>query len=377
VFVKIAFAALKNLLRGGGIEKYTLELGRRLVRRGHEVSVYSMSHYGVVEPLVCGMRVIRVPAIRGAATEKLSATASAAVAAVLGAERPDIVHCHSVTAGALGPLFRVRGARTVLQMHGLEWKRSRWNAFGKAVLRALESLSMKRHGAYTAVSMQQCEHYRRAYGVECAYIPTGTEIKEARTPRLVSRMGLEPERYVLFASRLVREKGAHYLIDAFRPLKTDFKLVIAGEAPGERAYGAALRQASRDDPRILFPGYVKGELLEELFSNAAVYVQPSEIEGLSIALLEAMGYARCCLVSDIDENLEAVGDTAVSFEQKSSADLSLKLRTLLEQAEIRREKGAAARQRAQQLYHWDRIADAFEVLYANVLEQQSAPRPAG
>jgi glycosyltransferase involved in cell wall biosynthesis len=252
-------------------------------------------------------------------------------------------------------------------MHGLEWKRSRWSSFGRSVLRNLEVLSMRGHGAYTAVSKQQCEHFGRAYGIDFTYIPTGTEVRSPTPPRLILEKGLEPDRYVLFASRLVREKGAPHLVDAFRDLETDCKLVIAGEAFGEEAYRDELARAAEGDARILFVGHVEGELLEELFSNAAIYVQPSEIEGLSIALLEAMGHARCCVVSDIAENVEAIGDTGVTFRQGSSADLADKLAALLGHRSTRAARGAAARERVQKLFTWDHVADAFEMLYSEVL----------
>jgi glycosyltransferase involved in cell wall biosynthesis len=362
----IAFIVLKHLLRGGGIEKYTYELGRRLVARGHRVIVYTMKHYGRVEPDVEGMRVVQVPSIRGATTEKMSAVFASSLAAVLGRERPDIVHCHSTGPGMLGPVQRLRGARTVLQMHGLEWKRSRWGPFGRRVLKWIELAAMRGHAAYTAVSREQCDLLLAEYGVEFEYIPTGTEIRPGTPPRLIHEMGLSADSYVLFASRLVREKGAHYLIDAFRMLDTTCRLVIAGDALGEKAYLDELRRAAAGDARICFTGYVEGELLEELFSNAAAFVQPSDTEGLSIALLEAMGHARCCLVSDIRENLEAIGDAGFSFKQGSVAALSAKLRELLAASDLRRAAGLRAQCRVRDEYSWERVTDSFESLYARV-----------
>jgi glycosyltransferase involved in cell wall biosynthesis len=364
--LKIAFLVVKNIARGGGIEKYTQELGRRLVERGHDVTVYSMGHYGEVAAEFMGMRVIRVPCIRKAALEKLSASAAAALFLFLSHWDYDIVHCHSVAAGAFAPLIRLKGFKCILQMHGIEWQRNRWSAAGKNILKLLEKVSLAGNHACTAVSTTQCDYYREHHGIHMRYIPTGAELKPHHEACEILKMGLEPGRYILFASRLVREKGAHYLLEAYRGLKTEYRLVIAGDAKGEELYRQELQALAADDPRIMFPGFVEGRALQELFSNAAVYVQPSEIEGLSIALLEAMSFGNCCLVSDIPENMEAIGNAGFSFHNKSVASLQNELIRLIELKELRESVRDAARSRVRNSYNWDRIADDFEEMYRSL-----------
>ena len=361
--LKIAFLVVKNIARGGGIEKYTQELGRRLVERGHEVTVYSMGHYGEVAAEFMGMRVIPVSCIRKSALEKLSASASAAFSLLVSREKYDIVHCHSVAAGAFAPFIRLKGYKCILQMHGIEWQRNRWSFVGKNMLKFLERVSLAGNHVCTAVSNTQCDYYRDNLGISMRYIPTGAEVKPHHEAREIVKMGLEPGRYILFASRLVREKGAHYLLEAFRQLKTDYRLVIAGDAKGEEVYKQELQSLAGDDARILFPGFVEGRALQELFSNAAVYVQPSEIEGLSIALLEAMSYGNCCLVSDIPENMEAIGQAGFTFQNKSVAGLQEELNRLLGSEMLRSSVGDAARARVKECYNWDRITDDFEDMY--------------
>ncbi len=365
--MKIAFSVVKNLLRGGGIEKYTFELGRRLVQRGHDVTVFSMPHYGKVEPWIEGMRVITVPVIKRAAAEKLSAGLSSARYIVGHGEHYDIVHCHSVGAGAFGLFMKRRAAATVLQMHGIEWQRSRWNGIGRNVLKALERISLNSHDAYTAVSQVQCDFYAKHSRKQMVFIPTGADIHPAPAASEILEMGLEAGRYVLFASRLVQEKGAHYLISAFRALQTDLKLVVAGDANGADDYKASLHALAAGDERIIFPGMVEGRKLAELFSHATVYVQPSEIEGLSIALLEAMSYGRCCLTSDIPENKEAIGDTGYTFKSGDAASLKAELALLLARPDIREEAGARARLRVQENFFWDNITSQFEQLYRDTI----------
>jgi glycosyltransferase involved in cell wall biosynthesis len=361
--LRVAFLVVKNIARGGGIEKYTLELGSRLVNRGHEVTVYSMGHYGDVPGEFGGMRIIPIPCIKKSALEKLSASATAAFHLLIKGAKYDVVHCHSVAAGAFAPFLRLRGYKCLLQMHGIEWQRNRWNAVGKNMLKFLERVSLIGNQAHTAVSNTQCDFYRNKHDISMRYIPTGAEIKPHHDALEIRKIGLEPQRYVLFASRLVHEKGAQYLIPAFRQIETDYKLVIAGDAKGEEAYKEQLKSLAGDDPRIIFPGFVEGRALQELFSNAAVYVQPSEIEGLSIALLEAMSYGNCCLVSDIPENREAIGDAGFTFRNKDVNDLRDKLSALLDSPESRNSVAAKARDRVEMGYNWDKIALEFEDIY--------------
>jgi glycosyltransferase involved in cell wall biosynthesis len=368
--MKIAFSVVKNLLRGGGIEKYTYELGRRLVQRGHEITVFSMPHYGTTPPEVEGMHVITVPTMRRAATEKLSAGWTAARHVARHPERYDIVHCHSVGAGAFGVLMKRHATATVLQMHGIEWQRSRWSAVGRGVLKSLEWASLHSHDAYTAVSQVQCDFYLKHAGINMAYIPTGANLPPPTSPREILEMGLVPGRYVLFASRLVQEKGAHHLLSAFRTMQTDMKLVVAGDAKGTDDYKASLVALARGDDRILFPGMLEGRKLAELFSHAAVYVQPSEIEGLSIALLEAMSYARCCLTSDIPENKEAIGDTGFTFKSGSPESLRIELERLIARPDTREEIGKRARQRVETHFSWDSATDQFEKLYHETISRR-------
>ena len=369
--MKIAFAVVKHVARGGGIERYTEELGARLARRGHGVRVYSMRHYGALDPEYRGMRVVGVPSIPLAACEKVSAS----IASVLHASMSswaDILHLHSVGPGFMGWLPRLRRKPAVVQFHGIEWRRARWSRFGSAVLKSLERATVRCNRRFTAVSETQCAYLRDTYGIEARCIPGGADVKTAPEPRELLALGLEPRRYALFASRLVREKGAHYLVEAFRRLDTTNRLVIAGDVPGAAAYRDELRRLAGDDSRIVWPGFVQGRLLEELIGHARVYVQPSDLEGLSLALLEAMGYGTCCLASDIPENVEALGDAGATFRRGDAGDLAAKLRTLMGDPAAAAAYGARAVARIREHFSWDRVADAFEGFYREIARPVSS-----
>ena len=364
IILRVAFLVVKHVGLGGGIEKYTYELGKRLVQRGHDVTIYSMRHYGNLPPKELeGMRVIGVPSIHFSFAEKLSASAFA-ILRLLFSKKYDVVHLHSVASGAFSVIPRfLRGTPTVLQMHGIEWQRSRWSGGGQKFLRFLEKIAVKTSNSFTAVSQVQCDFYEKHYGIRTHYIPTGCEQKEYVAPQEILKLGLEPQKYILFASRLVAEKGPQYLIPAYRKLNTDCKLVIAGDAKDNEAFKRQLRDLAGNDPRIIFPGFVSGRLLDELFHHAAVYVQPSELEGLSIALLEGLGYGIPVLASNIPENIEAAADTGYYFENKSVDDLTRKLQWMLENLDEANTLAQTAKQRIAKQFNWNRITDEFEKLY--------------
>jgi glycosyltransferase involved in cell wall biosynthesis len=364
--VRIAFLVIKNIVRGGGIEKYTLELGSRLVRRGHDVTVYTMRHYGDVPEHYLGMRIVSVPSFAAPCLQKLSCSAAAAFNSIWR-KKYDIVHLHSFAPGAFAWLPRLRRTKCVLQLHSLEWKRKRWGIIGPPIVRILEKLALSQSHVLTAVSRTQCDFYRTHRGIDMQYIPTAADVKPKTEAAEIYRLGLEPNKYILFACRLVPEKGAHYLVSAFRRLNTNMRLVIAGDAQGAGEYRKQLYDLAGGDPRILFPGFVEGRLIEELFSHCYVYVQPSEVEGLSLSILEAMSYGNCCLVSDIPENLEAIGDAGFQFRNADVDDLANRLQWLIEHGEKVASVNVGAKERIRQHYSWQSISEQVEKLYLSIL----------
>src|SRR5579863_6494059 len=250
--MNIAFLIAKDLIQGGGgIEKYTREVGRRLVARGHRVITYSTLG-GEPQPTTWeGIEIRWIPRFRPHWVEKLSGSLCAA-ARTMSDVRPDLFHLHSVAAGAMAPLLALRKVPCVLQMHGIEWQRSRWGFAGRNTLRLLEFISFSSASAVTAVSRSQCEFYQRRFHAPVTFIPTGTEVSERATASHLSRLRLEPGRYFFTAVRLVQEKGVHYLIPAFRRSGTNWQLVIAGGAGDDGTYLEMLRQLAGDDERIHF-----------------------------------------------------------------------------------------------------------------------------
>ena len=206
--------------------------------------------------------------------------------------------------------------------------------------------------------------YKHTYGRETRFIPNGVnrpEIKEAKL--ITEKFGLTKDSYILFLGRLVPEKGIRYLVEVFKDIKTDKKLVIAGGSSDTDSFMVELKELAKDDNRIIFTGFVQGQMLDELYSNAYIYTLPSDLEGMPLSLLEAMSYGNCCLVSDIPECAEVVEDKALIFQKSNVEDLQEKLQDACDHHEMVMEMKKHAADFICKKYNWDEVVKETMKLY--------------
>ena len=347
----------------GGIERHVEELSTRLVERGHEVTVYCRPYYSSVDDEYRGIKLVTVPSIR---TKHLDTASHCAIAMphVLS-QKYDIVHFHALGPSIFSSVPRLRGARTAVTVHGLDWQREKWGALATWVLKRCEYTSVFFPNRAIVVSKALREHFWHKYGITVTYIPNGTVLPHVRKAEKITEMGIKPGGYILFVGRLVPEKGCHYLLDAFRQIDTEAELIVAGGTSFSTDYVDQLHAMGNERTRFL--GYVYGDLLDELYSNARIFVLPSDIEGLPIALLEAMSFGNCCLTSDIPENLEVIGDCGATFKHGDVADLAKRLEQLLGHSERCSAMGERARRHVLETYDWDGVTLHTEALYYTML----------
>jgi glycosyltransferase involved in cell wall biosynthesis len=359
---------------GGGIERHVAELSRRLAQRGFAVDIYSRPHYSDAtgDTDIPGVRVIRLPSI---ATKHLDAFSHSFLASLDALRRgADIVHYHALGPGLFAWMPRFLGRKkVVVTVHGLDWQREKWGPFARGVLRVGEVASCRLPDRTIVVSRALAAHFQARRSVDTVYIPNGITSPAPGRPELLQAAGL-PAAFVLFAARIVPEKGLHLLLDAHGRLPIElrraFPLIVAGDDGFTRGYAERLRAHAHAEVRFL--GFVHGPLLESLFANASVMVLPSTMEGLSITLLEAMSHGRCCLVSDIPPNLEAVAGCAAVFPAGDAAGLRAELGALLRDAGRRAELGARAKVRALAEYSWDTVADRTAEVYRGLCKNDAS-----
>lgn len=266
-------------------------------------------------------------------------------------------------------LPRLFGIRTVATIHGLDWQRAKWGRFASKYLKFGEKNAAKYADAVIVLSSNVKEYFKQNYGIEAYYIPNGVEKPSLISDKIINqKYSLCKDQYILFLARIVPEKGLVYLINAFKEIKTDKKLVIAGGSSHSNSFANELKSLAKSDDRIVFTGFVQGETLESLYSNAYFYVLPSDLEGMPLSLLEAMSYGDCCLTSDIKENTEVVEGNALTFLHGNTIDLRLKMTQLLEHPETVDKFKAGSQDYICNKYNWNDIVHKTILLYEREVE---------
>jgi glycosyltransferase involved in cell wall biosynthesis len=362
--LRVGFIGGRGLVsKYSGIESYYEQVGRELARRGHEVTVYCRTYFTPDIAELNGMRVRRLPTIRSKHLETVVHTFLSTVDAMFS--RYDVVHYHCLGPALFSFLPRLTGKKTVVTVQGLDWQRRKWGRVAAQVLHWGEAAAVTLPNATMVVSQTLQQYYRNRYGSETIYIPNGANRTPRRALRRLMEWDLTPDNYVLYLGRFSPEKNCHLLIDAFEGLSTDMKLVLAGGSSHTDAYVEGLCRHQSDRIRLL--PWVSGQDLDELLSNAAVFVLPSDLEGLSLALLDAMAAGVSVLTSDIPENREVVDGVGFTFRRGDQADLKRVLDVLVRNPELRRQMAVKAEERIQQHYLWPGIARSIEKAYYEIL----------
>lgn len=349
----------------GGVERYVEEVGAYLVTCGAEVAIYCHARYVSLRGQYRGMTLRFVPTLPHKHLETILHTILATGHVLLQEET--IIHYHALGPSTMAWLPRLLGRKVVVTIQGLDWQRAKWGLLARWYLRLGEWTAIHCPHQAIVVSQTLADYYRTVHGQETVLIPNGFTPPQYRAPQLIQQWQLEKGNYILFVGRLVPEKGCHTLLEAFQKIQTDKHLVIAGRAAHETGYREQLDILTANHPAIHFIGFARDELLAELYSNAYLVVHPSEMEGLSISLLEALSYGNCLLSSDTPENEEATQGLAVTFVTGSVADLAEKLQRLCDDpAEVGRVRGRVQSQ-YQQMLNWEAVATATARLYTQVI----------
>lgn len=351
--MRIAMLGHKRMpSREGGVEIVVEELSVRMAAQGHKVTCYNRSGHHVSgkefntarQKEFGGVRLITVPAIDVKGIAAMTASLFASIRAAFG--RYDVVHFHTEGPCATLWLPKLLGKRCVVTVHGLDHQRSKWGRFARTYILLGEKVAARYADEIIVLSQGVKDYFLKTYGRETELIPNGLPRMERRAAvAIADKYGVRDDDYILYLGRITPEKGVHYLIEAFQQVRTDKKLIIAGGESDSAEYFRELKTLAAGDDRIIFTGFVQGQMLEELYSNALVYVLPSDLEGMPLSLLEAISYGNCCLVSDIPENSDVAGSCGRTFKRGDVQDLADKLTVLTgHPEEIRRCRALAAEQ---------------------------------
>ena len=368
---KIAMFGHKRWSREGGVEIVVKELCTRMAQKGCEVTCYNRSGHhvsgaeydSVDETEYKGITQKYVPTIEKKGLAAVSSSFFAALCSAFG--KYDVVHIHAEGPAFFSCLPKMLGKRVVVTIHGIDWQREKWQSgFGSKFIRQGEKNAVKYADEIIVLSKGVQEYFKETYGRETHFIPNGVNRPQIRKANLITeKFGLKKDSYILFLGRLVPEKGIRYLVEAFKNVNTDKKLVIAGGSSDTDSFMEELKELAKGDDRILFTGFVQGAMLDELYSNAYIYTLPSDLEGMPLSLLEAMSYGNCCLVSDIPECAEVVEDKALIFKKSDVEDLREKLQEACDHPEMVMKMKNQAADFICEKYNWDEVVKETMKLY--------------
>lgn len=352
----------------GGFETFAEELSTRLVERGHSVTVYCRSHHvdaGMTE--YKGVKLNVLPTIKHKYLDTLAHTFLSALSSV--PKRFDAVLICNAANSPLIPLLTITGKPVAVNVDGLERKRKKWNWLGRLYYRIGERASVWFATEVVTDAKVIQDYYISEYQKRSTMIAYGAHVERKLDPTAVAEYGVEPQKYLLYVSRLEPENNAAMVIEAFRKVDTDLKLVIVGDAPYADEYKKNLIELAAGDDRIIFTGFVFGSGYKVLQQNAYAYIHATEVGGTHPALIEAMGYGNCVLTYNTPENAEVVGDAALTFS--SVNDLADLLESVIGDNTLVEKYRLAAQERIRQKYSWDAITDQYEELFQRLTERQS------
>lgn len=376
----IAFLGQKHILsREGGVEIVVKELSTRMAALGLNVICYNRggnyeSTIEKEEPTIWKLteyQGVKMKTVFTINKKGIAATTSSIAASIrIAFGKYDVVHFHAEGPCAMLWLPKLFGKRCIATIHGLDYKREKWKGIAKKYILFGEKVAVKYADEIIVLSKDMQEYFCQTYGRKTRFISNGVSRPANKAAGMIDKeYGLYKDSYILFLGRLVPEKGLKYLIEAFRHVDTEKKLVIAGGSSDTDTFVSELIKMGAEDERIIFTGFVQGQLLDELYSNAYVYVLPSDLEGMPLSLLEAMSYGNCCVVSDIEECRSVVLDEitgesrAAVVKRGSIEDLRRTLQQLCDDTKMVEMYRKGAADFICSKYNWDEVIEKTLELY--------------
>lgn len=357
---KIVCIGVRAIPYTAGIDGVLTELAPRLVKMGYDVTVYVRAQYNNGRKGIWdynGVRIKSLPCIKNKYLETITYT----LLAIIDSLKEDytIYYFHAVVTGMFIPLVKIFNKKVLLHTHGLDWKREKWNWFAKFIIRLSTRIGISYADKLAAVSKAELEYFKNNFGKDFIHLPNGVCIQEVTSDfNEIKKYNIEPKKYILFLSRLVPEKGCHFLIDAYKLLPEDirnkYKLVIAGDTNYRDDYYYSLK--AEESENIIFTGFATGDLKRQLLSNAALFVQPSTMEGMPLTLLEAMGFGLPVVGSNIPEISSIIINENLLFESGNINSLYEVLKKALLNLSQYQENALQAKDKIIGEYNWDKIA---------------------
>jgi len=365
--MRIAIMGIRGIPANyGGFETFVEELAPRLVKRGHQVTVYGRSNIiDYTGSYYKGARLLILPTISHKYLDTVVHTFISIIHSCFF--KYDIVFLLNAVNSPFAFIPRLTGKKVVLNVDGIERLRKKWSWIGKLYHRIGEYFATKFPNVIVSDAEIIKRYYLETYKKESVMIPYGANIGKVNTTKTLRKFNLQPKNYILYVSRLEPENNAHIVIQAFKKVQTQKKLIIVGDAPYSDEYKKYIKKIAEDDERIIFTGYIFGLGYKELHSFTFAYVHASDVGGTPPALVGAMGFGNCVLVNGTEGNKEVINDAGIIYKKNNAQDLKEKIEYIIKNPEVIRMYGEKAKERVQANYSWDAVTEKYENLFLKMV----------
>ena len=351
-----------------GADKFAVEFLPRLAERGYQVTGYNRIYPGQTkgDDQYRGVRVVYFKTIPKSGIDSIIHGIKVTWH-ILTRNTANIVHIQGNNA-LFAFILKIFGKKVILSIDGTEFEREKWSWFMRKLVLANAYLAVWSCKYIAIDNVFTRELFEKKFKKKFDFISFGAEIRDVKDTDILGKLGLNRDDYFLFVGRFIPDKGLQYLIPAFEKLATTKKLVLVGGSPNPSEFEENLKKTN--DPRIVFAGFIYGDDTVTLMKNAYVYIQPSDIEGLSPVVLSVMGLGTPLICSDIKENLYLVQEDAITFRKSDTDDLRSKMELSLEDREKHLSLAANAKQRILKDYSWETITDQYIELFEKSLQKK-------
>lgn len=360
--MKIVFIGGRDIHLIGGIESYMANISTELNKLGHEIIVYCESNRNETV-MWNGVKVIHQKSIKSHFLCKPWLSLKATIRTIMNEKGVSIIHYNAWPPSLWCWLANLFGIKTLMQGHGLEWQRSKYSPKQQKIMKFMEKITAYMNRNLIMCSDGQTKYFWETYRRKAVTIPTAVILpkeKEETNSEVLQKYNLEKKKYFLFMGRLVQDKNPDYLIRAYKKCKDyGYKLVIAGSGIGGKKYVESLHELASDTENIIFTGAVHGADKDSLLRNAYAFCIPSTIEGLSIVLLEAMSYKLPVIASNIDANIELLGEDAVYVRPENVDDLTTAINYCMENPDAINRYCTTNFNKVTNNYTWDKVAKKY------------------
>jgi len=345
----------------GGFETFAEELSRRLVERGHRVTVYGRSHF--VDPQLETYRGVQIRSLPCVRTKYLETVSHTCITVLLGLFQPyDVVLICNAANAAFCWIPKLAGQKVVLNVDGIERLRKKWSPIGKSYCRFSEFLSTVLPDRMVTDSRSVQNYYLEEYGTRFPFIPYGARVEKSQEHDELDKLGLTSRNYLLYVSRLEPENNAHLVIQSYIQSDVQYPLLVVGDAPYGKRYIAELKRLS-EGSQVVLPGAIYGRSYHQLLSHSLCYLHATEVGGTHPALIEAMGAGCLVLVNETAENREVVGEAGLFCSFNDQQALANLMATVCADPLQYRDYQERAEQRIREFYDWEQVVNQYEALF--------------